>query len=345
MIGVLVPLSGVMGVIGPSSVNCALLAAEEASSRGDGRLVDVVLIDAGRSGADVAREIAALVASDLIDAVVGCHTSDIRTAVAHAISGRVPYIFTPPREFDSGSTPGSYFLGPAPDSQLVAPLRWMHENLRVRRWALVGSDYVWPRHVHWAARSILGSLGLEVASERTVRFGHVNADLILRQARAARAEGLIVSLVGRDAVEFHRQFAQVSGSHVMPRLCTSLDEDSLLAIGGDSTGDLLATMPSFLSDSNSRHLGLLSAYRSRFGELAPSLGTYAESLYDGMHLTAALSMTGADVETSLQRSATELLRSGPGKWRSAPLGAPHPGMSLARANGNEMELVTRFALA
>lgn len=345
VIGLLVPLSGIMGVIGPSSVNCARLAAEEASALGDGRLVDVVLIDAGRSGADVASEIAALVSSGLIDGVVGCHTSDIRAAVTHAIRGRVPYIFTPPREFDRNRNDGSYFLGPAPDKQLAGPLRWMNEKLRIDRWSLIGSDYVWPRHVHRAARTILGSLGLDVASERTVRFGEVDADMILREARNAHAQGLIVSLVGSDAVEFHRQFGELSGTHGMPRLCTSLDEDSLLAIGGDSTGNLLAAMPSFLSDDDERHLELLAAYDSRFGEFAPSLGTYSESVYDGTHLMAALQMTGTGIGSSLQRAASEMLRGHEASWSSAPLGPPHPTMSLAQANGVDMDVVTRFALA
>lgn len=345
VIGLLVPMSGIMGVIGPAVVNCARLAAEEASNYGDGRPIDLVLIDAGRQGAEVAREVNALAASGMIDGFVGCHTSDIRAAVSRTLAGRVPYIFTPPREFERRGGSGTYLLGPAPDTQLIKPLHWLHEKRRISRWALIGSDYIWPRHVHRAARSILRALALEVACERIVGFGDVDADTIIRQALRERAEGIIVSLVGRDAVTFHRQFARSPWANVIPRLCTSLDEDCLLAVGGDSTGNLFAAMPSFLTDTDERHQKLLAAYQSRFGVFSPSLGAYSESMYDGMHLMSALQMAGTGDDHVFGRAASRLVHTDVAKWHSAPLGAPRKMMSLALANGTGMDVVARFALA
>ncbi|GAB3569732.1 ABC transporter substrate-binding protein [Spelaeicoccus albus] len=345
VIGLLVPLSGIMGAIGPSTVNCAQLAAEEASSRGNGRLVDLLLIDAGRTRAEVEREISALVSSGLVDGIVGCHTSDIRASVVRAVNARVPYVFTPPREFERIGSRSSYLLGPAPDCQLAASLRWFHEYQHIRRWALIGSDYVWPRHVHRAARAILGDFGLEVTYERTVRFGDVDAESIIHQMQNTRSQGLIVSLVGRDAVEFHRQFAAHGRASSIPRLCTSFDEDSLLAVGGDSTGALFAAMPSFLTDGDERHQKLLAAYENRFGAFAPSLGAYSESVYDGVHLMSSLRMARNGDQPSLIPLANGMVRRRDDMWQSSPLGAPGRAMTLGQANGTAMNVVQRFALA
>ncbi|MEO6944270.1 MAG: ABC transporter substrate-binding protein [Lacisediminihabitans sp.] len=345
-LGILAPMSGVMGVIGPSVINCACLAAEEASNRGNGRIVDLVLVDAGAPPGEVAAEIDALVSSDLLDGLVGCHTSDVRVDVSRVLRGRVPYVFTPPREFASGNN-DSFLMGLAPDVQLLEPLRWMSEQRRLKKWALIGSDYVWPRHVHAAARHILSTLGVDVVLERLVPFGEVDVDSLAAEVANAGAQAILVSVVGRDGVRFHRDFAQTRGAETVFRLCTSLDENGLLAIDGDTSGNLFAAMPGFVLGDDDRHLQLLEAYQSRFGALAPLPGSYSEGSYDGVHLLTALHMGGQLASGPLSRVASRLLMSPAqrGVWASAPLGGPPRSLSLGRANGLDLEVISTFALA
>ena len=345
-LGILAPVSGLMGVIGPSVINCARLAAEEASNRGNGEMVDLVLVDAGASPAHVAAEVDALVSGGLLDGLVGCHTSDVRAEVSRRLRGRVPYVFTPPREFARGND-DSFFLGHAPDVQLLDPLRWMTEQQRLTRWALIGSDYVWPRHVHEAARRILSTLGVDVVFERLVPFGEADADSLAADVSKAGAQAILVSLVGRDGVRFHRDFSQTGGAETVVRLCTSLDENGLLAIGGDTTGNLFAAMPSFVLGHDDRHLRFLAAYQSRFGALAPLPAAYSEGSYDGVHLLIALHMGGQLASETLAHAASRLLRSPaqPALWASAPLGGPPRSLSLGRANGLDLEVLSTFAIA
>lgn len=345
-LGILVPQSGVMGVIGPSVINCARLAAEEASSHGNGQMVDLVLVDAGAPPRQVADEVGALVSGGLLDGLVGCHTSDVREEVSRILRGRVPYVFTPPHEFARGDD-DSFFLGLAPDAQLRGPLRWMYEQHRLKRWALIGSDYVWPRHVHDAARHILSTLGVDVVLERLVPFGEVDVESLAAEVSNAGAEAILVSVVGRDGVRFHRDFANTRGADTVFRLCTSLDENGLLAIDGDTSGNLFAAMPGFVLGGDDRHLQLLEAYQSRFGALAPLPGSYSEGSYDGVHLLAALHMGGQLASDSLARAASRLLMSPTQRrlWASAPLGSPRRSLSLGHANGLDLEVLSTFALA
>ena len=94
-IGLLAPVSGLMGVAGPSIINCAILAAEEASAGSDAAF-ELVLIDAGSDPRTVASEVDLLVSAGLVDALVGTHTSNVRLAVEARLADRVPYLFTPP---------------------------------------------------------------------------------------------------------------------------------------------------------------------------------------------------------------------------------------------------------
>ncbi|MGW0449782.1 ABC transporter substrate-binding protein, partial [Streptosporangium sandarakinum] len=63
-VGLVVPLSGVLGLVGPCAVNCAILAADEVNLAGGmlGRPVELVLVDGGGPAARVAAEVAGLAA-------------------------------------------------------------------------------------------------------------------------------------------------------------------------------------------------------------------------------------------------------------------------------------------
>lgn len=119
-IGLIVPVSGVLGLMGPCAINCAVLASEEVNARGGvlGRPVELVLIDGGRPAGQVAAEVAGLVRSGTVQGVAGAHASDVRVAVVAAIAGRVPFVYAPPYE-GGGRAPGVYFLGETPDRQLA----------------------------------------------------------------------------------------------------------------------------------------------------------------------------------------------------------------------------------
>ncbi|TYB66217.1 ABC transporter substrate-binding protein, partial [Nonomuraea sp. PA05] len=125
-IALIVPVSGVLGLMGPCAINCAVLAAEEVNARGGvlGRPVELVLVDGGRPAAQVAAEVAGLVRSGTVRGVAGAHASDVRVEVVAAIAGRVPFVYAPPYE-GGGRAPGVYFLGETPDRQLAPGIEWL----------------------------------------------------------------------------------------------------------------------------------------------------------------------------------------------------------------------------
>lgn len=289
-LGILAPLSGVMGIAGPAIINCAVLAAEQAALRGDAP-PELVLIDAGESPAVVARTVDSLVSGRLIHGLVGAHTSDVRAAVTRAVAGRVPYVFTPPREFESGTT-GSVFLGSDPLQQLLQPLEWIVRHERVGRWALVGNDYIWPRQIHQSARRILHELGQSVVMDELVPLGSVDPGRLLDRAHRTGADALLVSLVGRDGIVLHRAVRESGAGEHFVRLCTTLDESCLIAAGGDSSGMLYSTMPSFILQPDERHQSMIELYLTRFGATAPLPSSYAEGCYDGVRFMVELAANG-----------------------------------------------------
>ncbi|MEU4403756.1 substrate-binding domain-containing protein [Streptosporangium sp. NPDC023963] len=286
-VGLVVPISGVLGLVGPCAINCAILAADEVNLAGGmlGRPVELVLVDGGRPAAQVAAEVAGLARWGAIDAVVGTHGSDVRIEVVRALAGRVPFVYAPPYE-GGGHAPGVYFLGETPARQLRPGLDWLIDRRRARRWFLLGNDYVWPRLVHGAARRHLAARDVGVVGELLVPYGARDFSPALERLVAGRPDAVLLSLVGSDLVAFNRAFAAAGLS--WPRLCGALEEHGLLGIGGDATGELYGAMGYFASLGTDDSLSLGERYIRRFGSTAPLLNGHGQGCYEAVLMLAAL---------------------------------------------------------
>jgi ABC-type branched-subunit amino acid transport system substrate-binding protein len=173
---------------------------------------------------------------------------------------------------------------------------------------LLGTDYVWPRAVHRAARRVLADVGAEVVGEALVPFGPRDPGPLLDLVVRNRADAVLLSLVGRDLVAFNREFARAGLDRRVVRLSGALEENGLYAVGGDTTGELFACMPSFAAADDAAdegQLDLQERHARRSGPGAPVVCAYARGVYDGVRLAVALA-GGRSVRPD--RSAPRLAR-------------------------------------
>jgi len=353
-LGLLVPLSGSLGLTGPSALGAAALAVAEVNAGGGvrGKALEVVSLDAGRNPLDVAGLAGSLAGAGLVDAFVGFHTSDVHRAVEKALGGRTPYIFTPPHE-GGARAPGVVLMGDGPAKQLATSIEWLVQQRHVRRWALIGNDYIWPHAVHQVAGPLIRVAGGQVVLERFIPLGLATFELdpeemtdqILGELVRSDADGVLLSLVGSDLARFNRAFQGSNLTSRVVRLSGALEENGLLAAGGDHTGELYAAMRSFAGQRDARREALADRYREAFGDDAPVLDAYAEGCYDGVHLVAALNAIGSLNATNATAAAAHLLREPDAfdsqrAWSTAPLGAPPGEVHLARADGFDLAVVT-----
>jgi urea transport system substrate-binding protein len=330
-VALVVPQSGPLGMVGPSAVEAALLAAHELNTVGGvgGRYVELVLVDGGRSPADVAREVQGLCVVGGVDVVTGLHTSDVHRALEATVTGRTPYVFTPPHE-GGRRRAGVVCTGTDPARQLGGAVGHLTRNRRLQAWALVGNDYIWPRAVHRVARRLVHRAGARVVLERLVPLGRIapRVERIVDDLRRSGADAVLLSLVGRDLVELNAALRQAGLDRRLVRLSGSLEENGLLALGGDRTGTLFSSMPSFASLRSDRRLGLDERYHALFGPDAPVLDTYAEGVYDGLHLVARLAEADWLNPTDLASGSARLLAEEHGG-----------GVHLACADGLDLAVV------
>ena len=210
-VALVVPLQGSAGIFGPSCELCAELAAAELNAIDGllGRELRLSVIDGGAPPAVVADEVGALAAAGLVDAVVGWHISAVRQVVAPRVAGLVPYVYT--ALYEGGErTPGVFLTGEIPSRQLLPAMCWLSREHGVRRWAIVGNDYVWPRATAQAARGYLHDCRGRLCHEEFVPLGCRDWDATLAAVRAlARGRG-------PDAARRRRRGARSTARSALP---------------------------------------------------------------------------------------------------------------------------------
>jgi len=325
-------------MFGPSCELSARLAADELNMADGaaGRAIRLVTVDGGAPPREVALRTDQLITAGAVDAVVGWHISAVRQALAPRVRWRVPYVYT--ALYEGGEhAPGVYLTGETPVSQLLPAMRLLGEGRGVRRWCVVGNDYVWPRVTATAARRYARSCGAQIVAESYVPLGTTDFSAVLRRIDRCAADAVLVLLVGGDAAHFNRAFAAAGLDERALRMSTLMDENMLLASGPDATRDLWAAAGYFETLATPQALSFSARYASRFGVHAPPVGSPGESCYEGVRLLAAL-LAGAGNRRSGQVDGYEGAR-GPLRLLGNHVDQP---VYLAQADALEFHIRTRL---
>lgn len=344
-IAFVVPLQGPTGLYGPSCLACGQLAVEQLNAADGiaGRQVELVIVDAGRAPEVVAEEVGALVEGGRVHAVAGWHISAVRVAITRRVGGRVVYAYSAMHE-GRDDTPGVFMLGERPTNQLLPAVHWMREQLGVGRWAVVGNDYVFPRVTGATARVALRGTASEIVSETYLPLGTTDFRDVLDECDPRRVDGVIMLLMGQDAVRFNRQFAGLGLSETFTRLSPAVEENTLLGGGVGAHDGLYAAAAYFDGMGTVESAALSRDYHERFGPWAPALNAVGESCYEAIHFLARMGRVCGDVGVGDVAAMTS------GQFYDSPRGLlrldgnlVNQDVYLAAAHGLEFEVQQQIA--
>jgi urea transport system substrate-binding protein len=336
-------MHGPAGLFGLSCAACSVLAAEEINEAGGllGQQVRLVPIDGSGKPDIVAERVAALVRSGEVNVLIGWHLSHVRTALAARLKGDVPYVYS--ALYEGGErTPGVFLVGETPDRQIAPALAWLARETGVRRWAVVGDDYLWPRGSAKAVRAFARELDLEITEELFVPLGHNDFGGVLDRLRRSNAQGVLMLLVGQDAVNFNRAFAAAGLHQRMVRLSSLMDENMILASGPEATEGLFSAAAFFDALVTEDSLDLVGRYARRYGPDAPVLTSMGESCYEALWLLATLVGRAGRLEVPALLRTAQSPVGFHGPRGSVHLEAQHlvQRIYLARADGVTFDVVT-----
>lgn len=285
-IGLLVPTSGAMGLLGPCAYACARLARDMWNEQGgvDGREVRLTLINASESAPSLDRELRTLLDGRRVDALVALSNTDVCRRVATAVDARVPLIYTP--MFEGTGLPGwVHTIGETPDRQLLPAIDWLTARYRARRWYLLGNDYSWPRRTHALAIPFLKAGGAEVVREHYVTLGERDYAGVVEDIASSRADVVLVSLLAGDAVHMCREFERAGLGGKVLRLSLCVEENAVLGVGSAHADGMFVAAGYFAALDSDSNGAFKERYRTQFGERAPMLNSASQSVYEGfVHL-------------------------------------------------------------
>lgn len=282
-VGMIFPMSGPFGLVGPSSELSARLAQEELNAEDGilGRRVELLPIDGGRDPAVVASEVRALIDVGALDAVAGMHTSAVRRSLIPVTSGRIPYVYT--SLYEGGDRyPGLFVTGETPSEQLIPALDFMMRELGRRNWAIVGNDYVWPRKTASIVGRHLTSAGASVSLVDFSPIGTADYSATVSGIGISGCDAVVVLLLGDDAAAFHQCFSSAELDRECVRLSPLMDENMLLATGTENTYDLYVASGYFETLATPESLDFSGKFSARFGTDAPIVGSLGQSCYEGI---------------------------------------------------------------
>jgi ABC-type branched-subunit amino acid transport system substrate-binding protein len=289
----IVPLQGSGGIVAPACEAAVALATAEINTCNGilGREVRVTTIDGGRPPHEVATEVSALLATGMIDAITGWHISAVRRAVAHAVDGRVPYLFATIHEALPDEAPGVLLIGESPAGHILPAMQWLHRQFGTRRWAIIGNDYIWPLAT---ARAVHAAHPGSITFERYVPLGTTDFTEFLSDPRLDRTDGIVLLLVGNDAVRFNEQYSRTGRAARQVRVSPAIDETVLLAAGA-AANENLYVVSGFFPD-RAGDPDRLARYHRMHGPFAPKLTFFGNTSYEAMHMLRSMAHTLGSLE-------------------------------------------------
>ncbi len=339
-----VPLGGSAGLWGPSALASAELAVAElnAATGLAGRPCRLITVNAADNDPAIESTLLELVDSGDVDALVGLHTSAVRQRIVRAVGGRLPFVYTP--LYEGGErTPGVFAIGETTTQQLRPVIHWLSERKRPKRWYFVGNDYVWPHVAHRVGRACVVASGAEVVGECFLPFGTTDYGSVLDQIRRLRCDAVMLSLIGQDEVDFNRAFGRAGLASGALRLSSVIAENELLGIGAENTENLYVAAGYFADLDTDANLAFKERYLARFGARAPTLNTFGQSTYEGIHFLASLFGTTHAGPQSWEQLARRPL----GHLSARDVGVSaaatrRPPIYLAQADGHLFRVIARL---
>ena len=301
-VGILHSLTGTMAYSESPVVDATLLAIDEINCGGGllGRRIEVEVADGKSNGFEFARRADSLIAEKGVRTLFGCWMSAHRKAVLPVVEQHDNLLIYPVQYEGLESCANVFYLGAAPNQQIIPALRWAFGFLNCRRLFLVGSDYIFPRVAHQIVRDQVKHSGSEIVGECFIPSGSVDVGEAVAQIVAAQPDLIINTINGDTNIVFFRSLraAGVTPDRT-PTLSFSIGENELRTL--DIAGNY-AAWNYFQSIERPENQTFIESFRARYGPQRVTSDPM-EAAYVGVKLWAQALTVAGTCEPSKIREA------------------------------------------
>ncbi|NBO21221.1 MAG: urea ABC transporter substrate-binding protein [Rhodobacteraceae bacterium] len=238
-VGVLHSLSGTMAISETTLKDTVLMMIDEQNKKGGllGKKLEAVVVDPASDWPLFAEKARELLTVDHVAVIFGCWTSVSRKSVLPVIEELNGLLFYPVQYEGEESSKNVFYTGAAPNQQAIPAVDYYLNELGVKKFALLGTDYVYPRTTNKILEAYLISKGIpkEDIFVNYTPFGHSDWSKIVSDVKALGADGKkvgVISTINGDAnVGFYKELAaQGVKAEDIPVVAFSVGEEELAGL-------------------------------------------------------------------------------------------------------------------
>ena len=274
-VGILHSLSGTMAISETTLKDTMLMLIEERNAKGGvmGKQLEAVVVDPASDWPLFAEKARELLTVSEVDVMFGCWTSVSRKSVLPVIEELNGLLFYPVQYEGEESSKNVFYTGAAPNQQAIPATDYYLEELGVEKFALLGTDYVYPRTTNNILESYLKDKGIaeEDIFVNYTPFGHSDWSKIVSDVVALGADGKkvgVISTINGDAnIGFYKELAaQGISAEDIPVVAFSVGEEELSGLDTSNLVGHLAAWNYFQSADTDANAEFIEKWKAFAGE-------------------------------------------------------------------------------
>ncbi|MFK7764031.1 MAG: urea ABC transporter substrate-binding protein [Roseobacter sp.] len=274
-VGVLHSLSGTMAISETTLKDTMEMLVEQQNEKGGvlGCDIEAVVVDPASDWPLFAEKARELLSVHEVDVIFGNWTSVSRKSVLPVIEELNGLLFYPVQYEGEESSKNVFYTGAAPNQQAIPATDYFLEELEVEKFALLGTDYVYPRTTNNILESYLQQQGIaaEDIFVNYTPFGHSDWSKIVADVVALGADGKkvgVISTINGDAnVGFYKELAAAGiSADDIPVVAFSVGEEELAGLDTSNLVGHLAAWNYFQSAESDANDAWIEAWKARMGE-------------------------------------------------------------------------------
>lgn len=269
-VGVLHSLSGTMAISETTLKDTMLMLIDEQNKKGGllGKKLEAVVVDPASNWPLFAEKARELLTKDKVSAIFGCWTSVSRKSVLPVIEELNSVLFYPVQYEGEESSKNVFYTGAAPNQQAIPAVDYLMNDLKVKRWVLAGTDYVYPRTTNKILEAYLISKGVakkDIMINYTP-FGHSDWQSIVADIKKFGSAGkktAVVSTINGDAnIPFYKELGnQGVSAEKIPVMAFSVGEEELSGMDTKPLVGHLAAWNYFMSVDTTKNADFIKQWK------------------------------------------------------------------------------------
>ena len=273
-VGVLHSLSGSMAISETTLKDVMLMLIENQNAAGGllGCQIEPVVVDPASDWPLFAEKARELLTVNEVDVIFGNWTSVSRKSVLPVIEELNGLLFYPVQYEGEESSRNVFYTGAAPNQQAIPAVDYFLEELGVESFALLGTDYVYPRTTNNILKAYLIDAGIapENIFVNYTPFGHSDWATIVADVVALGAGGKkvgVISTINGDAnVGFYKELAaQGVSAEDIPVVAFSVGEEELSGLDTSELVGHLAAWNYFMSADTPENAAFIEKWHAYAG--------------------------------------------------------------------------------